>query len=184
MTNTKGLGNIKMSIWLLTFKKLSQTKNNIAAKKISQKYKKMRNKRSPIPFNLATLAETDSVTYANDTDLEDVSSRKSTAISAKKISQKYKKMRSKKQSLPFNLSDIANTETVDYNDDTNLQDTNMDRTAVLTAKKISEKYRKILKKRKRVKSPKPIEGEVERPKTSSSLSSKSARIAAKKISGK
>ena len=97
----------------------------------------MRNKRSPIPFNLATLAETDSVTYANDTDLEDVSSRKSTAISAKKISQKYKKMRSKKQSLPFNLSDIANTETVDYNDDTNLQDTNMDRTAVLTAKKIS-----------------------------------------------
>lgn len=78
-----------MSIWLLTFKKLSETKNNIAAKKIGQKYKKKRNKRAPIPFNLATLAETDSVTYANDTDLEDVSSRKSTAIAAKKISQKY-----------------------------------------------------------------------------------------------
>lgn len=92
-------------------------------------------------------------------------------------------MRNKKQSLPFNLSDIADTETVDYNDDTNLQDANMDRTAILTAKKISEKYRKIGKKRKRVKSPELIEGEVERPKTSS-LSSKSARIAAKKISDK
>ena len=93
-------------------------------------------------------------------------------------------MRNKKQSLPFNLSDIADTETVDYNDDTNLQDANMDRTAILTAKKISEKYRKIGKKRKRVKRSELIEGEVERPKTSSSLSSKSARIAAKKISDK
>ena len=63
----------------------------IAAKKISQKYKKMRNKRAPIPFNLDRLTDTDSVVYANDTDLMDVLSSKGASIAARKISQKYKK---------------------------------------------------------------------------------------------
>ena len=82
-------------------------------------------------------------------------------------------MRSKTQSFPFNLSEIADADTVDYNDDTNLQDANMNNNAILTAKKISDKYRTICKKRKRAKSPEPIEGERKRPRTSSSLSSKS-----------
>ena len=49
----------------------------------------------------------------------------------------------------------------------------MNNNAILTAKKISDKYRTICKKRKRAKSPEPIEGERKRPRTSSSLSSKS-----------
>ena len=61
----------------------------IAAKKISQKYKKMRNKRAPIPFNLNRLTDTDSVVYANDTDLTYVLSSKGASIAARKISQKY-----------------------------------------------------------------------------------------------
>ena len=58
----------------------------------------------------------------------------------------------------------------------------MNKNAILTAKKISDKYRKIRRKRKRAKTPEPIEGEIKRPKTS--LSSKLAKIAAKKISEK
>ena len=92
---------------------LTSKNARIAAKKISQKYKKMRSKRTPIPFNLARLADTESITSANDTNLRDVTSSKGAAIPAKKISQKYKKMRNKTQSLPFNLSDIADADTVD-----------------------------------------------------------------------
>ena len=144
----------------------------------------MRNKRAPIPFNLDRLADTDSVFYANNTDLQDVSSSRVANIAAKKILQKYKKMRNKTQSLPFNLSDIAEADTVDYNDNINLQDANMSKHAILAANKISDKYRTIHRKTKRAKSPEPIEGERKRPKTSFSISHKSGRIAAKKISAK
>ena len=92
-------------------------------------------------------------------------------------------MRSKTQSLPYNLLDIADTDTVDYNDDTNLEHPNMNKNAILVAKKISDKYRTIHRKRKMARNPEPIESERKRPKTSS-LSSKSARTAAKKISEK
>ena len=92
-------------------------------------------------------------------------------------------MRSKTQSLQFNLLDIADTDTVDYNDDTNLEDPNMNKNAILVAKKISDKYRTICRKRKTARNPEPIESERKRPKTSS-LSSKSARTAEKKISEK
>ena len=57
-------------------------------------------------------------------------------------------MRSKTQSLPYNLLDIADTDTVDYNDDTNLEHPNMNKNAILVAKKISDKYRTIRRKRK------------------------------------
>ena len=163
---------------------LTNKNARIAAKKINQKYKKMRNKRTPIPFNLARLADADSVVYTNDTDLRDVSSCRSTNIAAKKILEKYKKMRSKKQSLSFNLSDTADADTVNYNDDTNLEDTNMNKNAVLTPKKISDKYRTIRRKRIRAKSPESIVRETKRPKTSFSASDKLTRIAAKKISAK
>ena len=95
----------------------------------------MRNKRAPIPFNLDRLADTDSVVYVNDTDLGDVSSSKGANIAARRISQKYKKMRNKKQPLPFSLSDIADADTVDYNDDINLEDANMKKNTILAAKK-------------------------------------------------
>ena len=63
----------------------------IAAKKISQKYKKMRSKRAPIPFNLARLADTESVTSANDTNLRDITSSKGAAIPAKKYLKNIKR---------------------------------------------------------------------------------------------
>ena len=59
----------------------------------------------------------------------------------------------------------------------------MNKNAILTAKKIIDKYRNVRRKRKGAKSPQPIEDEIKRPKISSLLS-KSARIAAKKISDK
>ena len=130
---------------------IQQTKSNknafTAAKKIMNKHRNLRGKRAPIPFNLADLADAESVVYKNDTNLQDVSSTKSAKIAAKNISNKYKKMRAKEELFPFNLSDIPDTETIDYNDDTNLQDVNMDKNAILTAKKISEKYRNIRKKK-------------------------------------
>ena len=65
-------------------------------------------------------------------------------------------MRARTQSFPFNLLDTAGAETADYNDDTNLQDVNMNRNIILTAQKISNKYKNIRRKRKRNASPKPI----------------------------
>ena len=45
-------------------------------------------------------------------------------------------MKTKTQSLPFNLLDIGDADTVDYNEDTNIQDVNLNKNAILTAKKI------------------------------------------------
>ena len=49
---------------------VQETLNNknarIAAQKISQKYKKKKRNKRPIPFNLAELANTDSIVYDND----------------------------------------------------------------------------------------------------------------------
>ena len=70
---------------------LTSKNARIAAKKISQKYKKMRSKRTPIPFNLARLADTESVTSANDTNLTDVTSSKGAAIPAKKYLKNIKR---------------------------------------------------------------------------------------------
>ena len=50
----------------------------------------MRNKRAPIPFDLARLADADRVVYANDTNLRDVSSHKSTNFAAKKYRKNIK----------------------------------------------------------------------------------------------
>ena len=47
-------------------------------------------------------------------------------------------MRTKTKPLPFNLLDVADADTVDYNGDTNIQDVNLIKIAILTAKKISE----------------------------------------------
>ena len=55
----------------------------IAAQKISQKYKKIRNKIT-ILFNLTELADADNIVYNNNTNLGDVSSSKGVQIAAKK----------------------------------------------------------------------------------------------------
>ena len=66
-------------------------------------------------------------------------------------------MRARTQPFPLTLSDIADAETIDYNDDTNLQDVNMNRNTILPAQKISNKYKNIRRKRKRNASPETIQ---------------------------
>ena len=102
---------------------------------------------------MADLADVESVVYKNDTNLQDVSSSKNAQIAAKNISNKYKKVRAKKELFPFNLADIADAETIDYNDDTNLQDVNMNRNTILVAQKISNKYKNIRRKRRETLAP-------------------------------
>ena len=63
----------------------------ITAKKISDKYKKMRYKKPPPPFNFRELADAES----EEPQIRDVLSKKSTQIAANKISDKYKKIRVK-----------------------------------------------------------------------------------------
>ena len=63
---------------------ISKRRIQIAAKKISQKYKKMRSKKPSVPFSLTKIVEDDSVLYNNDTNLQDVASKKGVCIDAKK----------------------------------------------------------------------------------------------------
>ena len=95
--------------------------------------------------------------YNNDTSISDLNNipfgfsapkkTKSAQIAArKKIVQKYKKLSKKKLSLPFNISDTANAETVDCNDDTNINDVSSNKGAQITAKKIAKKYRNLARK--------------------------------------
>ena len=58
-------------------------------------------------------------------------------------------MRSKKSPLPFNLSDLADVETIDYNNDTSLKDVASNKGAIIAGKKISEKFEKIRRKTKK-----------------------------------
>ena len=88
-------------------------------------------------------------------------------------------MRARTQSFPFNLSDIADAETIDYNDHTNLQDVNMNRNTILAAQKISNKYKNIRRKRKRNASPEPIQIEIKKTKRNKAIG-----ITAKKIKDK
>ena len=45
----------------------------IAAKKISSKYKKIRYKKPPLPFNFRVIADEQTVVYTDDRNMEDVS---------------------------------------------------------------------------------------------------------------
>ena len=47
-----------------------------------------------------------------------------TQLAAKKIVEKYKNLSKKKTYIPFNTSDIADAETVDYNNNANITDLN------------------------------------------------------------
>ena len=62
--------------------------------------------------------------------------------------------------------------TIDYNDDTNLQDVNMNRNTILAAQNISNKYKNIRRKRKRNASPEPIQIEMKKPERGKAIYSK------------
>ena len=113
----------------------------------------------PPPRTETDFDDLETIDYNNDTNisvLNDIASsskkNRNTKKAAKKILQKYKKIAQKKTPLPFNLTDVADTETVDYNNDTNINDVLSSKSAEIAAKKISGKYRKI-RKRKRINVP-------------------------------
>ena len=92
-------------------------------------------------------------------------------------------MRAKNNSLPFSLDEIEQAQTENYVDDVDIADVNLNRNGAIAAKKISDKCKKLTRKRKRYAGIEPIEGPVKKPKTSVGTK-KSALMAAKKISDK
>ena len=69
---------------------------------------------------------------------------------------------------------------INYADDVSLDDVKQSKNAIMTANKITGKYKKLSRKRKRNRSPEPIEEAIKKPSTSAQ-SKRSAVIAAKKI---
>ena len=145
---------------LIDLKKTSR--KQLTAKKIIKKYRHLARKKSykrPPPRTETDFDDLETIDYNNDTNisvLNDIASsskkNRNTKKAAKKILQKYKKIAQKKTPLSFNLTDMADTETVDYNNDTNINDVLSSKSAEIAAKKISDKYRKI-RKRKRINVP-------------------------------
>ena len=99
-------------------------------------------------------------------------------VTANKIINKYKKMMAKNRPLPFDLDEIEKGVTIDYVDDTNVADVNVNRNAAIAAKKIREKYKNTRPNRNRVTMIEPVE-EIWEPKTQ-----KLVMMAVKKIRDK
>ena len=109
----------------------------------------MRYKKPPSPFNFSDIADAESVAYDGDTNLANVASNRGAIIAANKVKNKYKKMRIKNNSLPYDLDEIEQAYTENYADDTDIADVNLNRnTAIGAKKKISGKYKKICIKKK------------------------------------
>ena len=77
-------------------------------------------------------------------EVQQAASNRRAQITAKKISDNYKKMRCK-HTLP-NLATIADAESVVYNDDRNISDVRSNRGAAIPANKIRKKYKKMTAK--------------------------------------
>ena len=136
---------------LIDLKKTSGTQ--LAAKKNIKKYRNLARKKPykrPPPRTETDFDDLETIDYNNDTNISDLNGitssskkNKNTKIAAKKILQKFEKIAQKKTPLSFNLTDVADAETVDYNNDTNISDVLSSKGAQIAAKKISDKYRKI-----------------------------------------
>ena len=118
----------------------------IAAKNFLQKY--ISRKKAPLPFNITDIADAETIDFNNDTNINHASSTKSAQIAAKKIVNKYKKFRKNKAPLPFNINDIADAETVDYNNDTYINGVLLSKRGQIAAKKIIKKYKNLRSKKK------------------------------------
>ena len=92
-------------------------------------------------------------------------------------------MRVKNSSLPFDLDETEQAETENYVDDIDIANVNLNRNAAITPKKISDKYKRIRRKRKRAGSVEPVEEAPKRPKTNNN-SKKLVMMGAKKIRDK
>ena len=168
----------KRNIDVIEKKKSAQ----IAAKKISNKYKKMRYKKPPPTF-LVDEADIETIGYNDDINFDDVVSTRSATIAANKIKNKYKKMRAKRKTIPFDIDEIEQADAINYVDDVSLDDVRQNKNVIITAKKITDKHKRLSQKRKRSKSHEPIEGPIKKP-ASGVQSKKSAVMAAKKITDK
>ena len=62
--------------------------------------------------------------------------KKNAQIAAKKIIQKCKKLAKKKTLAPFNISDVADAETIDYSKDTNISNVLSSKSVQIAAKKL------------------------------------------------
>ena len=126
----------------------SRNKNaKIAAKNFLEKYKKISRKKTPFSFNISDIADVGTVDYNNDTNISDVLLNKSVQITAKKAVQKYKILAKNKAPLPFNITHLADDETVNYNNDTIINDILSNKSAQIAAKKIVTKYRNLERKK-------------------------------------
>ena len=116
----------------------SKKSAQITAKKISDKYKKMRYKKSSPTF-LADEADIETIDY-NDGSDEDMLAKERIAIAANKIFDRYKKERAE--------NNLDEAETINYVDDTNLAYVRENKNAKIAAKKITEKCKRLAPKRK------------------------------------
>ena len=133
--------------------------------------------------SLTTIADAESVVYNDDRNISDVRSKRGATIAANKTKSKYKKMRARNMSLPFDLEEIEQAYSKSYVDDTDLASVNLNKNSAIAAKRISEKYKNIRQKRKRNQPTEPVEIPIKRSK-SNPRSNKLALIAAKKNKNK
>ena len=127
---------------------MSETKvHTLQLRKQWKNTKQISRKKSPLPFDISDVADAETVNYNNDTNISDISSNKSSQIAAKKIVQKYKKLAKKKAPPPFDISDVTDTETINYNNATNISDVLSNKNAQIGAKKIVKKIQKFGKEK-------------------------------------
>ena len=111
MTNTKKLQKKRNIDTVEEIKNATSKKSmQITAKKISDKYKKMKYKKPPSTF-LVDEADVETIDYNDDSD-EDMFAKGSIVIAANKIFDKYKKEQAE--------NNLDEAETINYVDDTNL----------------------------------------------------------------
>lgn len=68
------------------------------------------------------------------------------AIAANKIKNKYKKMRAKRNTIPLDTDEIEQADTVNYVDDVSIDDVKQNKNAIIAAKKITGKYKRLARK--------------------------------------
>ena len=95
--------------------------------------------KTPPPTFLVDEAGIKTIDYNNGSD-EDMFAKENIVIAANKIFDRYKKQRAE--------NNLDEAETINYVDDTNLADVKENKNAKIAAKKITEKYKRLARKRK------------------------------------
>ena len=108
----------------------------IAANKIKNKYKKMRAKNNSLSFDLDEIEEAETANYVDDVDIADVNLNQNVAITAKKIGDKYKKIRRKRKRT------IAKELAIEK-EPKRPKTSNSKKLVMMAAKKIRDKYKNL-----------------------------------------